>query len=173
MGKGTFSFYISGPWNIGEFRKRLAAEQQNSWMTAPMPGPDGPGVSSAGGSSLVVFRRTVHEASAWALIEYLSSPAIQQQFYDLCGDLPPRRSSWQAGRISSDPYTQAFRIQLERLRRAPQIPEWEQIMQAMRLMAERVVRNNESIDAATTALDAEVDTMLAKRRWLLGRRESP
>jgi multiple sugar transport system substrate-binding protein len=173
MGKGTFSFYISGPWNIGEFRKRLPAEQQNSWMTAPMPGPDGPGVSSAGGSSLVIFRRTAHEASAWALIEYLSSPAVQQKFYDLCGDLPPRRSSWQTGRISNDPYTHAFRIQLERLRSAPQVPEWEQIMQAMRLMAERVVRNDEDIDAATTALDAEVDAMLAKRRWLLARRDSP
>ena len=28
---------------------------QDAWMTAPMPGPDGPGVSSAGGASLVIF----------------------------------------------------------------------------------------------------------------------
>ena len=33
----------SGPWNIGEFKRRLPADRQDSWMTAPLPGPDGPG----------------------------------------------------------------------------------------------------------------------------------
>ena len=37
--RGYFSFYITGPWNIGEFKRRLPAELQQSWMTAPLPGP--------------------------------------------------------------------------------------------------------------------------------------
>ena len=44
-------------------------------------------------------------------------------------------------------------------------------MQGMRVMAERVVRGGQSEDAAVTAFDAEVDAMLAKRRWLLDRQE--
>jgi multiple sugar transport system substrate-binding protein len=171
LGKGYFSFYISGPWNIGEFKRRLPPAQQGSWMTAPMPGPDGPGVSSAGGSSLVIFRRSQHKASAWALIEYLSRPEVQRRFYEITGDLPPRRSSWESGTIATDPYTRAFRIQLERLRVFQQLPEWEQIMQGMRLMAERVVRGGQSEATAVTDFDAEVDAMLAKRRWLLDRQE--
>jgi multiple sugar transport system substrate-binding protein len=54
--RGYYSFYITGPWNIGEFKRRLPAEQQESWMTAPLPGPHGPGAAVAGGSSLVVFQ---------------------------------------------------------------------------------------------------------------------
>jgi multiple sugar transport system substrate-binding protein len=172
MGKGFFSFYISGPWNIGEFKRRLPPELQNSWMTAPMPGPDGPGVSNAGGSSLVIFRRSKHQQSAWELLEFLSTPAIQQRFYELTGDLPPRRSSWQSGAIATDPYTQAFRVQLERLRTFPQVPEWEQIMQEMRIMAERVVHGQQDVDTEVTAFDAQVDAMLAKRRWMLARQQS-
>jgi len=171
LGNGFFSFYVSGPWNIGEFKRRLPPGQQGSWMTAPMPGPDGPGASSAGGSSLVIFRRSEHKASAWALIEYLSRPEVQRRFYEITGDLPPRRSSWESGAIATDPYTRAFRIQLDRLRTFQQLPEWEQIMQGMRLMAERVVRGGQSEDAAVTQFDAEVDAMLAKRRWLLDRQE--
>ena len=53
-----FAFYVSGPWNIGEFRRRLPRERQGDWATAPLPGPDGPGVSTAGGSSLVMFKRS-------------------------------------------------------------------------------------------------------------------
>ena len=172
LGKGYFSFYISGPWNIGEFKRRLPPELQDRWMTAPMPGPDGPGVSNAGGSSLVIFRRSRQQQSAWALIEFLSRPDVQRRFYALTGDLPPRRSSWASGEIATDPYTRAFRVQLERLRTFPQVPEWEQIMQAMRVMTERVVQDRESVDAAVTAFDLEVDDMLAKRRWLLAKRSS-
>ncbi len=170
FGRGYFSFYVSGPWNIAEFRRRLAPGQQGSWMTAPMPGPDGPGVSSAGGSSLVIFERSRHKASAFAVIEYLSQPAVQQRFHELTGDLPPRRSSWQSGVIANDPYTRAFRTQLEHLRAFPQLPEWEQIMQAMRMMGERVARGEQTEAEATDKLDAEVDAMLAKRRWLLSRK---
>jgi multiple sugar transport system substrate-binding protein len=170
FGRGYFSFYVSGPWNIAEFKRRLPPQQQDSWMTAPMPGPDGPGVSSAGGSSLVIFNRSRQKASAFAVIEYLSQPSVQQRFHDLTGDLPPRRSSWQGGVIASDPYTRAFRTQLEHLRAFPQLPEWEQIMQAMRMMGERVARGEQTEADATAALDAEVDAMLAKRRWLLSRK---
>jgi multiple sugar transport system substrate-binding protein len=171
LGKGYFTFYVSGPWNIGEFKRRLPPEQQGSWMTAPMPGPEGPGMSSAGGASLVIFKRSKHKPGAWTLIEYLSQPAVQRRFYELTGDLPPRRSSWESGTIATDPYTRAFRIQLERLRAFQQLPEWEQIMQGMRVMAERVVRGGQSEEAAVTEFDAEVDAMLAKRRWLLDRQE--
>ena len=35
--RGTFAMYITGPWNLGEFRRRLPAAQQSSWGTAPLP----------------------------------------------------------------------------------------------------------------------------------------
>jgi multiple sugar transport system substrate-binding protein len=59
--------------------------------------------------------------------------------------------------------------QLERVRAAPKIPEWERIFQEMQLAAERVVQRAQTIDAATTQLDAWVDATLEKRRWLRAR----
>ncbi|MGE5733045.1 MAG: extracellular solute-binding protein, partial [Gemmatimonas sp.] len=53
---GRVAMYITGPWNVGEFKKRLPDSLQHAWMTAPMPGPDGPGISLAGGSSIVIMR---------------------------------------------------------------------------------------------------------------------
>ncbi|MFT3904847.1 MAG: sugar ABC transporter substrate-binding protein [Steroidobacteraceae bacterium] len=170
LGRGFYSFYISGPWNIGEFKRRLPPEQQDDWMTAPMPGPDGPGVSNAGGSSFAVFTRSRHAKAAWMLIEFLSRPEIQQRFYGITGDLPPRLSAWQDPALAQDPYLKAFADQLTRLRPFPQVPEWERIMEEMRLMAERVALSDESTDQATRELDDRTDTLLAKRRWMLARR---
>jgi multiple sugar transport system substrate-binding protein len=170
FGRGYFSFYVSGPWNIAEFHKRLPSELKDAWMTAPLPGPTGPGASNAGGSSLVISRRSAHPDAAWALIEYLSEPEVQRQFHSLVGDMPPRRSSWDNSALADDRYAQAFREQLERAKPTPKIPEWERIATEMRLVAERVVHGDFSIDQAVTELDARTDRILEKRRWLLDRR---
>jgi len=168
--RGMFAFYITGPWNIGEFRRRLPPERQNDWAAAPLPGPDGPGVSTAGGSSLVMFRSSARKEAAWQLIAYLSEPQTMQRFHALTGDLPPRRSAWQTTSLANDAPSQAFAQQLERVRAAPKIPEWERIFQEMQLTAERVVHGSQSADAACQQLDRWVDALLEKRRWLRSRR---
>jgi multiple sugar transport system substrate-binding protein len=172
LGRGYYSFYISGPWSIGEFKRRLPPEQQATWMTAPMPGPEGPGASLAGGSSLVMFRRSHHKPEAWLLLEFLSSPATQRRFYALTGDLPPRRSTWEAPELADNVYARAFREQLEQVKPAPRVPQLERIVTEMRLVAERVVHGDLSIDQGTIELDRTVDAVLAKRRWMLAREAS-
>lgn len=174
FGRGTFAFYISGPWNIGEFKRRLPVELADAWTTAELPGPDGPGASIAGGASFAMFRRSRLKAEAWALISYLSRPEVQLAFYRLTGDLPPRRSTWAMpladGRaLTEDRHAAAFRRQLERVRPPPAVPEWERIAQEMQLAAARVVGGRETEDAAVRGLDARVDGILEKRRWMLDR----
>ncbi len=172
FGRGYFSFYISGPWNIGELQRRLPQDEQANWMTAPLPGPRGAGASIAGGSSLVVFRASPAKDVAWQLIEFLARPEIQQRFHALTGDLPPRRASWRGGSLAADVYARAFRDQLERVKPAPRVPEWERIATAMQLVAERAVHGDLTIPDAAATLDARADAILEKRRWLLARAAS-
>ncbi|MGQ0525050.1 MAG: sugar ABC transporter substrate-binding protein [Betaproteobacteria bacterium] len=167
--RGQFAFYISGPWNIGEFRRRLPAERRDDWMTAPLPGPHGPGASTAGGASLVIFRSSRQQQAAWRLVEFFSEPQVQLRFHELTGNLPPRRSTWRDEALAGDRYAQAFRDQLERVRPAPQVPEWERIVSEMQLIAEAVVRGRMDVEEATRVLDRKVDAILEKRRWLLAR----
>jgi multiple sugar transport system substrate-binding protein len=169
FGRGYFSFYISGPWNIEEFKRRMPAEHRGDWMTAPLPGPAGPGASTAGGSSLVIFRSSRHAQAAWRLIEFLSEPDMQVRFHALTGNLPPRRSTWRDKQLAGDVYAKAFFDQLERARPAPKVPEWERIMNEMQLTAEQVVSAGADIEHATKALDRRVDAILEKRRWMLAR----
>jgi multiple sugar transport system substrate-binding protein len=157
---------VSGRWNIREFRTRLPAELQDQWGTAPLPGPDGPGAGIAGGTSLVMFRDSPNKEASWQLMEFLSRPEIQQRFHAMIGNLPPRRSTWEFPQLREDPYAQAFRDQLERVEPTPKVLEWERIVQEMRLMSERVVRGGMAQDEALQALDARVDTLLEKRRWV-------
>ena len=169
FGRGDFVFYLSGPWNIGEFRTRLPASRQSEWSTAPLPGPDGPGDSVAYGSSLVILRHSAHRDAAWQLIEYLARPDVQVRFYRLLGDLPSRRSAWDDPALRDDPTLHAFRAQLEHMRPAPQVPEWEQIVNMMQQVAARAVAGQMTVDQAAAEMDAKADAILAKRRWVLAR----
>ena len=182
FGRGSFAAYISGPWNIGELDRRLGVQRRSDWATAPLPAPDvagqplrpGPGLSTAGGASLVVFKRSRRQADALTLMAWLAQPAIQQRFHALTGNLPPRRSTWQRagadGRpLALDDKMRAFAAQLERVQPAPAVPEWERIAQEMQQLAQRAVAERQSPLAMATTLDARVDGFLEKRRWLLDR----
>jgi len=170
--RGYFSFYITGPWNIGEFRRRLPPALQAAWATAPLPGPDAPGASIAGGSSLALFAHSKHKPAAWALVSYLSRPEVQQRFRRLTGNLPPRRSAWNEPELQADPHMQAFREQLERVRPVPQVPEWERIATELRVLIEQVVHGDVKATDMPAEMDRRADRMLEKRRWMLARKVS-
>jgi multiple sugar transport system substrate-binding protein len=168
--RGYFAMYITGPWNLGEFRRRLPDSLQGAWATSPLPGPDAKsGVSLAGGSSLVLFRASEHRDAAWRLVEFLSRPEQQVRFHDLSGDLPARREAWEDSSVGGDPKVRAFREQLERVVPTPKIPEWEQIAARVQERTDFAVRGAAPPESALAQLDRDVDRILEKRRWLLRR----
>lgn len=172
LSEGFFAMYITGPWNIGEFQRRLPAALQAQWMTAPMPGPEAntPGPSLAGGSSLVLFKNSQKKATAWQLIEYLSEAQQQLEFYKITGDLPAIRAAWNDTTFTNNVYIQAFYQQLEHVVPTPMIPEWEQIAQKVQQYAEVASTEHMSVEETLRALDREVDLILEKRRWMMSRK---
>jgi len=170
--RGYFCMYITGPWNIGEFQRRLPASLQNSWATAPLPGPTGEksGLSMAGGSSLVLFRASRHQEASWKLVEFLSRPEQQARFYRLCGDLPARQEAWKDSSLAGDANLRSFETQLERVAPWPMVPEWEEIAMRLQDQTERAVRGGASPDSVLSEYDRDVDRILEKHRWLLAHR---
>ncbi len=166
--EGYFAMYITGPWNIGEFMRRLPDTLQNAWMTAPLPGPKGNiGVSLAGGSSLVMFKSSKHKPEVWKLIEYLSEPEQQLQLYRFTGDLPGRVEAWKDSALAGNKYAAAFFEQLKHAVPTPKVPEWEQIAQKVREYCELISMDQLTVEKGMAELDRQVDVILEKRRWLV------
>jgi multiple sugar transport system substrate-binding protein len=173
LAEGYFAMVITGPWNLGEFRNRMPPEMQDRWSTAPLPPPEEgmpyPGFSLAGGSSLVLFQQSQHPEAAWKWLQYLYEPAQQARFYELSGDLPARPTAWKLAGLADDPKAAAFLAQLGSVAPTPKVPEWEQIATRVAECAEQVMRGGRDLDEALAALDADVDRILEKRRWLMDR----
>ncbi|MFO1419901.1 MAG: sugar ABC transporter substrate-binding protein [Candidatus Competibacteraceae bacterium] len=184
---GYFAIYATGPWNIGEFGRRLPAALQPFWSTTPLPAwipphPNPPppggreslvGISLAGGASLALSRTSPRREAAWKLLEFLAEPEQQARFYQLTGDLPARQSAWNDPVLAGNRHVRAFRDQLQHVRATPPIPEWERIASRIAYYAELAVRKQMGTDEALAALDRDVDRILEKRRWLLDREARP
>lgn len=171
--QGDFAMMITGPWEVGEFRDRIPAAQQNAWMTAPLPTPDGqpwPGLSFAGGSSLAIFRQSEKKEEAWKLIEFLSEPAQQVRFFELMKNLPARKSAWAAPILRDDRHLAAFRQQLERVAPLPRVPECERLAVLLAEYGERAIRTQATTAQVAAALDEKANQILTKRRWMLARK---
>ncbi|PJA99627.1 MAG: ABC transporter substrate-binding protein [Ignavibacteria bacterium CG_4_9_14_3_um_filter_36_18] len=167
-----FSMYISGPWNINEFKKWMINDLADKWKTSPLPskGNNYPGVSLAGGASLVIFKNSKHKNETWKFIEYLSKSSTQIKFFNLVNNLPAVKEAWGDSSISKDVYMKAFYQQFENVAATPKIPEWEQIaFSKIQQYAELAARGVISSDEALKNLDKDVDIILEKRRWLIGK----
>jgi multiple sugar transport system substrate-binding protein len=166
-----FAIYISGPWNINEYKKWMTGKLADKWSTAPLPsktGEDYPGVSLAGGSSLVIFKNSEHKEETWKFIEFLSEKSTQIEFYKLLYNLPAVKEAWEDSSIENNIYTKAFYEQFNHVVATPKIPEWEQIaFSKVQQYAELAARDAMSIDEALSNLDKDVDLILEKRRWLI------
>ncbi|MBI3579112.1 MAG: sugar ABC transporter substrate-binding protein [Ignavibacteriales bacterium] len=172
IAEGFFAMYITGPWNIGEFKRRLPLELQDKWMTAPLPAAnDGsqPGVSLAGGSSLVMFKASERKREAWKFIEYLSSAQQQLEFSSMTGNLPAVRDVWKDTSFVNNPYVKAFYEQLDHVVPTPKLPEWEQIAMKVQQYAEGASAGSMTVKDALESLDRDVNVILEKRRWMMDR----
>jgi len=170
MAEEYISIYFSGPWNIPEFKKWMTRELADKWATAPMPGyrNEYPGVSLAGGSSLVIFKDSRYKDEVWKLIEFLSEPEMQLKVYKVTNNLPAVIESWRDSSLSSDIYMKAFYQQLQNVVSAPKIPEWEQIVfSKLQQYAEFAARGVMTTEEALKKLDEDADRILEKRRWLV------
>lgn len=168
--EGYIAMYITGPWNISEFKKRISGEVQKLWMTAPLPSSDSdyPGVSLAGGASLVINKTSKKKNLALKLIEFLSQPEIQIKFYQLVGSLPSRKIAWNDSIFLNDVYLKAFRIQLEKTQAMPKLAEWENIMiSKIQKYVEEVAAGRMSVIEACQKLNSETSILLEKRKYLV------
>ncbi len=164
-----FAMYISGPWNIPEFKRWMKDSTGEKWGTAPLPGKNGyPGASLAGGSSLVMFKNSKNKEAAWKFVEFLSEKGTQLAFFRETNNLPAVVSAWDEPYFKNDKFIRAFYEQFQNVVATPKIPEWEQIVFAkLQQYAEYAARGTMTGEEAMKAMDKEVNIILEKRRWLL------
>jgi multiple sugar transport system substrate-binding protein len=85
--------------------------------------------------------------------------------------LPPRKASWELGRLAEDIKVKAFYEQLQYAVPLPRVPEWEEITTKVMQAGQAVIAGQTTVDDALGNLDRQVNELLDKRRWMLAQHE--
>jgi multiple sugar transport system substrate-binding protein len=156
--KGTFGSFVSGPWHTGLVED--AGVTQEQYTLAPLPGKDSaPGTSFVGGGNLAVFSDSDNKESSWKLVQWLTDPEVQQDFYDAVGDLPSVKAAWESGKLSEDPQLQVFEEQLGSTEAPPAVPTWEQIAAVIDSDVEKATKGAIPVDEAVSHMQSQAQSI--------------
>ncbi|GAA4737129.1 extracellular solute-binding protein [Nocardioides endophyticus] len=156
--EGTFGSFISGPWHTGLVED--AGLDESEYAVAPLPGKDeGMGTSFVGGGDLAVFQDSDNPDGAWKLVQWLSEPEVQQDFYDEVGDLPAVQAAWETGELSTDPQLKVFGEQLSDAQSPPAVPTWEQVAASIDGLVEQAARGDLSGEDAVKQMQSDAQSI--------------
>lgn len=159
---GFYPIFISGPWMIELVRNELGKEYEGRWDVAMMPKKRFP-TSFVGGCNLVVFKGSKHKQAAWKFIEFMSQPEIQVEWYKIIADLPAVKSAWQDPFFDDKPMVRVFGEQLNYTKSPPNIPEWEQIADAMQRRMEELILGKMNLFQTLGTLTKDINEILEKK----------
>ena len=156
---GKVPMFISGPWEMAAVEKAGGGakfKEQYDVMQIPA---DVKSSSFVGGSNLVVFKNTQNRDSAWKLVNWLSEPRTQVQWYGMSTDLPSVKSAWQDPTLTADAKLAVFGKQLETAQAPPSFPTWEQVVTSFDTEMEKVTKTGADPAAALKTVQKQADSI--------------
>jgi multiple sugar transport system substrate-binding protein len=156
--EGKIGFIISGDWLL----KRLAAEKPDlPFVTAVIPGPDGPGASFAGGEYLAINAKSAHPQLALELIRHLCSPENQLRFcLQNRSANPSSRKAAADSVLLAQPHFDTFIRQLASSKIPPVHPQWVYIEEKLEKGIEAALYDVKTPQQAFTDAAREIQESL-------------
>lgn len=121
---GIAPMLVSGPY-LAKGIADAAPELDGLWQTSPFPAGDGGSIALFAGSNLGVWHNTDQQETALDLLEYLSQPEVQLEWFALTGELPTVNAALEDSELNSDPNVQVYTEQLATARVLPLVSNWD------------------------------------------------
>jgi len=155
---GSTPMLIDAPSFIGQLNQAGGAGFGSKYGVMRFPKQQS-STSFVGGSDLVVFKKAKNRDAAWKLVQWLSGPKVQTDWYKATGDLPAVESAWDDPSLSGDPKLKVFKDQLTDVKSPPANTAWTQVSAAADTQLERIVKSGTDPAAALKALQSSADSI--------------
>jgi multiple sugar transport system substrate-binding protein len=149
---GSVPMLIGSPSEIGQLEQAGGPDFSSKYGLMRIPAQES-STSFVGGSNLVVFKNTENRDAAWRMVQWLSQPQVQAEFYKMTGNLPSVQAAWDDPSLSGDPKLAVFEDQLSDVKSPPANTAWTQVSAAGDDQLERIVKAG--VDPATALKDLQ------------------
>lgn len=153
---GVTPMLISGPY-LAKSISDAAPELDGKWGVTTVPEAEN-GTSLFAGSNMAVWHDTPRKDTALDLLEYLSKPETQLDWYEINGELPTLKAAFEDDSLMSDPLVQIYSEQLADAKVLPLVPNWDGGVGADLLTAlNSIVLNGADQDSALAELYSKTE----------------
>lgn len=158
---GDVGSFVSGPFDVAMVREQGGEGFDDvGLMTWPQQdGGDGPGTGYVGGGDLVVFEDTDNRDAAWGLVQWLTEPETQVEWFELSGDLPSNQAAWDDPALADDELVSVFGDQMDNAQALPGIATISEVLTAIDLELEKAVRGVVTPEEAAAAMQEEATSI--------------
>jgi multiple sugar transport system substrate-binding protein len=157
---GAVPMFLSGPWDIPGLEATGGEGFADKFGVAQIPAPPGgESTSFAAGANLAVFENAENPDAAWKLIQWLSQPDIQVDWFETVNDLPAQQSAWEDPALTEDARVAVFGDQLQSVNIAPTLTSWTQVSAAADTEIEQIFRGGKSVEEALAELQSTADSL--------------
>jgi multiple sugar transport system substrate-binding protein len=120
---GATPMVVSGPY-LAKAINDAAPELKGKWSATTLPAGE-TNTSLLAGSHIGMMANSTHQDSALKLLDYLSKPATQLEWFKLNGELPAVKAALSDSSLSADPLNAVYAKQLENAKVLPLVPNWD------------------------------------------------
>jgi multiple sugar transport system substrate-binding protein len=120
---GAVPLHVSGPY-LGAAVASTAPELDGKWTAVTLPG-GAANTSLLAGSNLSVWGDTDNREGALRLLDFLSEPETQLEWFSLAGELPTTKAALADDAITGDPLGAVYAEQLADSKILPLVPNWD------------------------------------------------
>ncbi|WOO89610.1 extracellular solute-binding protein [Mollicutes bacterium LVI A0078] len=158
---GSFPMFISGPWMVNVINE-ANPDLVGKYEIAQLPAGDEGSTSLMGGSNLVIFEYSENKEGAADLINWLTTPEVEKEWYEIAASLPSNVNVWDdAEFIESGFMLDVWKDALEDATGSPMIAEWEKIAQEIVSAQEQVMVEGKDTDTVIEELQTKIDALQA------------
>ncbi len=155
---GTTPMFIDGPSLAAQINELGGEGFESKYATAVLP-TKVTGTSFVGGSDLAVFKDSDNQSAAWKLVQWLTQPEVQVNWYKATTDLPASQTAWDDPALTADDKLAAFGEQLNDTQAPPTVSTWAQVNSAGETVIEKINRGTISVSDGLAELQKQADTI--------------
>jgi len=159
---GKLLFLRNWPYVYNLAKTDGSSTVKDTFGVAPLPGVDGPGVSSLGGHNAAISTYSKHKATAFAFLKFLQSEETQK-FFVTQGSLAPVVASLydDADLNTQLPYLATLKTSIENAVPRPVSPFYPAITKAVQDNSYAALKGDKTVDQALKDMAAAIKTASA------------
>lgn len=156
-------FLRNWPYADALMNKEAASKVKGKFAVAPIPGLNGPGVSTLGGHNLAVSAFAKNKASALDFVKFLTTQDLEKKNLLATSEAPTIASLYDdPALVKKFPYLPILKQSVEKAKPRPQAVQYGDVTAAIQENAYDALQGKKTSDQALKDLQAKLKTLIKK-----------